>query len=943
MKVAVIGSCLSNLPAVFMARDFGWMRLNNAATQRSDLFLKHVVEGVGPPPVEDVRSLFGLPGESHPLDRYLLENYRHHCGLTEMPLGAAPLWRNLHDEQFDLILLDNLADIVYGKAAYKGTEFPPFELAFEVSQTPRASELVGQFEFLPELTAQQSADNWVAILRFVKNLQPQARLVFSSAPYCTAIGDPGRYDRAIAFHNLFVERATAMGVEVLPPPDIPLALTKLPDDRDHFDLSVYQAIAGHLHMSVVGGWKNWTNALLPRNLVEADVDHSSTPSAATAVAAVASSIELRSVVAASLGVAIDKVGEDAAMSRTEKWDSLKQIGVVLAVEDAFGVKLPFEATTNAASVVSLRRFLMAVGVRAGDHIDPERTEAAAPVPGRANSGDGVVRATLGNERHIVAPVDWSAADPQRHIFADFVQRALMGPDEPYMLFVAGDARCVLSHGEILARATAVAERLSHLAPGAVVALVLDHSPALYSGFVGCVLAGLTPTILSPRTSRQDPEVFLDSMAALFERIAPAAVLTAGVAAHSVPDGVFDLVDLDRLVTPDDLSVRAAAAAFPVQVESGAVAFLQHSSGTTGRKKGVVLTHAQVLDHVRRYAGVVGVEAGDRIASWLPLYHDMGLITSFVLPTILGCPIISLDAQEWVSKPGVLLDLIEDEQAQFCWMPNFAFQHVARNDQSGLRNLRSMRMFINCSEPCRAAAFDVFLERYAAAGVRPESLQVSYAMAENVFAVTQTVPGRPTPRRRISEVEYLSSGRPLPGVEIEIRDVDGWPLATGQPGEIWLRSNCLFSGYHLRPDLTAGRLIDGWWRTGDLGHLVDGELYVVGRSDDMVIVNGRNIVAHEVEDQIGQLDGVAPGRVLVAGDFDEATGSRGLIVLAELRPGDGAGEAAWESSVRDLVFASTGVAPSLVRFVPRGFLVKSSSGKLSREASLNKWRNVGISF
>jgi acyl-CoA synthetase (AMP-forming)/AMP-acid ligase II len=432
------------------------------------------------------------------------------------------------------------------------------------------------------------------------------------------------------------------------------------------------------------------------------------------------------------------------------------------------------------------------------------------------------------------------------------------------------------------------------------------------------------------------------MQVLFDRVQPAATLTSKEAIDSLPNRASKIIDVDQLGPVDAASAEAFAAEMQASGVGDQIAFLQHSSGTTGHKKGVVLTHRQVLEQVRLYAAEIGVQAGDRIATWLPLYHDMGLITSFILPTVAGCPIVSLDAQEWVMRPTMLLDAIENEGANFCWLPNFAFLHIAKNDRGSLpRDLTSVKMFVNCSEPCRAAAFDTFLERYGPAGVTPERLQVSYAMAENVFAVTQTPAGSATRRLRISGGDYLSSGKALPGVQIELRDDKGAVAAPGEVGEICLRSTSMFKGYHHRPELTAERLVDGWYMTRDLGRIDGGELFVIGRTDDLVIVNGKNIVAHEVEDEIGSLAGVAPGRVLAAAVFNEGSGTSELIVLLERAVGSTVEAQVIEDAVRGTLFSSTSVSPSIVNVLPRGYLIKSSSGKLAREASINKWRESGF--
>lgn len=936
MYVGIVGSCLSNLPAAFLMGDYGWTRLNNAAANRSDLFISQIINGVEPPALEALQAYLGVDPNAADINRYLIENYRHRCGMTEIDPSWPGLWANLHSARFDVLLLDNLADIAQGKMRYRGDRFAPFELSFPLHLGANGETIHSDFDMFPPLSGEESADNWATIIRFLKRVQPQARLIFSSAPYGTAVGDPSRYERAMSFHNALIDRASDLDVEILPPTVLPVAMTKLPNDRDHFDMAVYRAIAGYIHISTLSGWSNWTNRPLPLEIVHAPVDHSVTPGNVEALNLITSPVRLRSVVAAALSIPAEHVGEDAAMGRTERWDSLKQIGVVLAVEDAFGVRLPFAATTDAVSISTLRTALGVVGVQAADHAETDDRTAAITADGRpANQ-----RETLGSDRPVVLPVDWTVADPERNLFADFADRALARADAPYALFVKGGTARRLTNGQILAGAAAIAKKLAHIPRGDTVAIILDHSPELYTAFIGCVLAGLCPTILAPKTPRQDPAVFQEAMDVLFERVRPAAVICSHLTSDSAPSSTERLI-VDDLAPASLNEVATFIASLPHSGFSKKIAFLQHSSGTTGHKKGVMLTHRQALEQARLYAAAIGLSAGDRIASWLPLYHDMGLISSFILPTIIGCPIISLDAQEWVLRPTMLLDYIDAEKANFCWQPNFAFLHTARNDRGDRTyDLRSMKLFVNCSEPCRTHAFDIFHERYAPAGVTMDMLQVSYAMAENVFAVTQTPPGRPTRRSRITGSDYLSSGRPLPGVEIQIRNIDGIEVSPGEVGEICLRSTSMFSGYYRLPHVTAERVVNGWYMTRDLGRIDDGELFVVGRTDDLLIINGKNIVAHEVEDQIGTVAGLAPGRILTAGLFNEETGTSELIVLAERTPDSLVGEASIREEIRAVVFASSGVTPASIALLPRGYLVKSSSGKLARKKSLEKYSAYG---
>ena len=351
----------------------------------------------------------------------------------------------------------------------------------------------------------------------------------------------------------------------------------------------------------------------------------------------------------------------------------------------------------------------------------------------------------------------------------------------------------------------------------------------------------------------------------------------------------------------------------------------------------MLTHDAVLRQIESYAEAIGVTGNDVIASWLPLYHDMGLITSFLMPVIVGATIVSLDALEWTVRPTLLLDAIERFEATLCWLPNFAFHHIARLAEPERRwELRSLRLAVNCSEPCRAAAFDAFLAALASSGLAAEALQVSYAMAENVFAVTQTPPGIPVRRSaRADAAGLLSCGKPLPGTKLRVVRENGEAASSGELGEILITGTCLFDGYFRQPELSAARLNDGWFTTGDLGFIEDGELFVVGRRNDVLNINGRKIIAHEVEHVLTDVTGVAPGRVLVYAEYDKQAGATRFEVAAELDPARASPEADVIAAIRRRVMDVCGLWPARVLLLERGFLLKSTSGKISRAASLQK--------
>jgi acyl-CoA synthetase (AMP-forming)/AMP-acid ligase II/acyl carrier protein len=889
------------MTALFLMTEFGWERRNNAVVRRSDHFRRSFVEGEPDEcSFEQATKLFVLENDNVlPLRRHLSEDFHDRVGRMELADDAPSLAENLANKSIDVFLIDNMFDTGQHYFRYVGEECPSFGFSFPINLSPRGVELMPSIQVRPVLEPEESADNWSSIVNWLRRTQPQAKIVFTCAPICTS--DPGsdRYERSRLFPSLFA--ALSGDVDLLiPPVDVHRGLTKAPEDRDHFDLSVYRALAGHIYLSAISPTaeriRGNLNGLAGRADVNAALVNSETRS-------------LLQVLSEELESGDGQLDERAGLGITPGWDSLKQVSLVAAVEKAFAVKLPFEAISTANNVAAFRQALSALGVTALDH--PQQMEADR------NSGPELL--------------------PSSHLFSTFVERARKTPDEEYLHFISGSSHRTFSHGYMLALAAAHAGAMAGLPSGGTVAIVLDHSEHIYASFIGATLIGLTPTILSPLTSRQDAALFQSSMAALFERLKPELVITSTAAKGSVPAG-------QRLLIVDDLKVLHRKEALPATFErarcGGETAFLQHSSGTTGAKKGVIISHDQALMQAEACSQALQMTANDKVASWLPLYHDMGLLSSFLIPTMIGAPIISMDAQEWVHRPGMLFEAIERYRATLAWLPNFAFHHMIRGTSSETRwDLSSLRMLVNCSEACRASTFDAFEAHFAATGITRAALGASYAMAENVFGVTQTRLGAPYGIGTGPASGYVSSGTPLEGVELQIVDSDDRAVSGGTVGEIWIKSEFLASGYLDFPELTERKFVDGWYRSGDLGTILSGELYVIGRQDDLIIVNGRNIVAHEIEDEISKIAGVAPGRVIALGHHDPEIGSSRLRVALETS--GTVEEIKLKAEVLRIVYAQAGINLSAVVVVPRGFLVKSTSGKLSRAASEQKLVRNGL--
>ncbi|MGE0392712.1 MAG: AMP-binding protein [Vicinamibacterales bacterium] len=516
---------------------------------------------------------------------------------------------------------------------------------------------------------------------------------------------------------------------------------------------------------------------------------------------------------------------------------------------------------------------------------------------------------------------------------------------------------------LLARARGFAVALADgpsVPPGSVAAICLYPGLDLHAAWLGALLAGFVPTMVAPPSPRMEPAKYAAGFRAMAGHIAARAWVVDREAAAPLGADLSGLAG--RFVVATEVAdVEAGLDTGPgagpgPAGDLDAVTVLQHSSGTTGLQKAIGLTSRQIFAHDEAYAGALGLSAADTVVSWLPLYHDMGFVACFLMPLLRGMRVVELSPFDWVRRPLGLLDAIDRYQGTHCWLPNFAFAFLASaRDRAGSRgawNLSSIRAWVNSSEPVLASSFDRFLAAYADSGVTRGQLTASYAMAENVYAVTQSLPGRlreirvdrdALARHRVRPVAadgvvLVSNGPVLPATEVRVLGSAGEVLGPGEVGEIALRGACRFAGYVGRPDLTAAAIdADGWYHTGDLGALVDGELYVTGRAKDLIIIQGRNFYPGDIEAAAADVPGVAAGRVAAFGVPDDATGTERLVVLFELAPGVAADAgAATALRVRAHVAQTFNCTADDVRAVPPRWLVKSTSGKVARADNRAKY-------
>jgi len=521
----------------------------------------------------------------------------------------------------------------------------------------------------------------------------------------------------------------------------------------------------------------------------------------------------------------------------------------------------------------------------------------------------------------------------------------------------------ISYEELIQRSARYSLELKKLGvlPGEVVILILQHSPDLVYAYFGAILLGAVPSIMPFLTEKLLPEKYRHDLNALIAITKPTAIVTykefEPEITHLDQDetikGIIFSENVDNsAINKIDGSIFSGLDRNPDQI-----VLLQHSSGTTGLQKGVALSHKAVFNQLESYQKAIQLNENDVIVSWLPLYHDMGLIASFLMPILTSVPLVLMSPFDWVRAPHKLMQAMSDYRGTLCWLPNFAYNFCANkirpSDLEGV-DLSSIRAVINCSEPMRFESHMMFLERFKEYGFKESALATSYAMAENVFAVTQDGIHKPVTydcidlekfqqekiaipaKESALSIVMVSGGPTIENSYIKIVSEQGIELPERHLGEILIKSNCMLTEYYLRPEETEKSLIGGWFKTGDLGYLADGELYISGRKKDLIIVGGKNIYPQDIETIVMEVEGVHPGRAVAFGIYNEEKGTEDVVVVAEIEPSHTEIEKSIGDEIRKRVTQGTAVALRHVFLVDEMWLIKTSSGKTARAANKEKY-------
>ncbi|MEZ5979784.1 MAG: AMP-binding protein [Planctomycetota bacterium] len=498
-------------------------------------------------------------------------------------------------------------------------------------------------------------------------------------------------------------------------------------------------------------------------------------------------------------------------------------------------------------------------------------------------------------------------------------------------------------------------------PGDVVLVVLQHSAVMLPVFYGAMWVGAIPAFLPFPTGRLHLEKYFRDMRALVERTRPTAIVTYRELADELRRCLDGATHQPRIVQVEDVPDDAPLHGDPHPADAEDVCCIQYSSGSTGLQKGAALSHRAILRECRGVGEFFDMTEKDVFVTWVPLYHDWGLVCDAIHPLVLGAPFVLISPIQWVSRPAVVLEAITKYRATVYWHPNFAFnfmtKRVKESELEGV-DLSSLRLCGNGAEPCLYESHEMFAERFAKVGFRREALGIVYGMAEVVNSVIGAGNREPirvdvVDRRALQErheavpcdasspsaQRILGVGRGFVGTTFKIVDDDRKELPDRHVGEIAIRSECLFHGYYNNEAASKACVEDGWYFSGDLGYRADGILHVTGRKSDLIILGGENYYPQDMEYIIAEHPDVVAGRVAAIGVDDAESGTQKLVIIAETKSEAVETHVEIKRYVRRELSARLNVKVDRVVVAPHKWLYKTSSGKIARIPNLERIHEI----
>jgi 1-acyl-sn-glycerol-3-phosphate acyltransferase len=609
--------------------------------------------------------------------------------------------------------------------------------------------------------------------------------------------------------------------------------------------------------------------------------------------------------------------------------SLERVELLLRIEQAFGIRLSDAVMLAADTVTDL-----VTAILAGSPAIESMPQAAA-IPGEG-------AAAPSSARSLIEALAWQVEH---------------NPDRPHILLRGDDGdEQTITYGALWSRAHAVAAglRARRVAVGESVSLMLRTEEAFFASFFGVLLAGAVPVPIYPPFRLDRLEEYAQRQIGILRNAEATLLVTFDQATRVAGLLRARLASLREVVTAGDLATSADAVVDGYASGGEDAALIQYTSGSTGEPKGVLLSHANLLANIRAIGAALDLRPDDVGVSWLPLYHDMGLIGTWLTALYFGLPIALMSPLAFLARPSRWLWSLHTHRGTVSPAPNFAYELCARRvpdaEIEGL-DLRPWRLALNGSEAVSPDTIDRFTRRFTAYGFRAEAMCPVYGLAESSVALTIPPIGRPPLIERISRealqtsrravppapeeatpLRFVSCGRPIPGHAVRIVDHAERVLGERIEGRIEFRGPSVTAGYYRRPDVNRAVLHDGWMDSGDLGYIADGELFITGRQKDIIIKAGRNLYPEELEEVAGDIAGIRKGCVAAFSVPDPALGSERLVVVAESRATEPRVREALRSAVTDRVVAALGIPPDTVVIAAPRSVRKTSSGKIRRRTT-----------
>ncbi len=649
--------------------------------------------------------------------------------------------------------------------------------------------------------------------------------------------------------------------------------------------------------------------------------------------------------------AVRSAGVHSHLDRDLGLGSLERVELLVRLEKTFGTRLNEDVLAGAETVQDLVVAMSNAGS------DPSAVRVQE---------DGISRAAR------VSFPGQADGLPAAQTFEEVIRhRGRADAAQTHLIFYEDDGESpTLTFGELLGGAERVAADLAQrgIGRGDRVALMLPTSRDFFLCFAGTLLAGATPVPIYPPFRADRISEYAERQSRILANAGARLLISFREAASAAKLLKPMVPSLEGVVTTETMVRSDAAIPLGTQLHSHAndLALLQYTSGSTGNPKGVMLTHANLLANVRSIGEALGLRNEDVGVSWLPLYHDMGLIGAWLMPLYFGLPVVVMSPLAFLSRPAKWLRAFHRYRGTIGAAPNFAYElaaaKISDDDLKGI-DLSSWRAALNGAEPVLPATLDRFVSRFAASGFRRETLLPVYGLAEASLAVTIPQVGRgplvdhldrtvfaqegravPVDRETSTEdlnvISFVSVGPPVPRHEVRIVNDRGEDLPDRREGQLWFRGPSTTQGYHRNEVATAALLPEGlaagWVNSGDRAYRADGEIYITGRVKDIIIHAGHNLYPHEIEDCVAHVPGVRKGCVVAFGATDPVAGTERLVIVAESRERNRDARERLAQAITAQVTESLREPPDKVEVVPPNAIPKTSSGKLRRDATKQKF-------